>query len=288
MKSILKFASVLTLVAAASAADKLTKPALSDDLDYLLAGNQANLPGKSYSIFPWTPGKIPHDCRTHAQSYDHPLSEIEVYDVLYEDCNTKWVFCRHKDAESSIQTAASTFGKVPAGIRDWTRHVMLLPSSDGNGAFNDRNGNVVFFGEKNVNVYLHETGHSLDVLKGFDGVETNKNPTYLNAYAFDSHVPDNYAQTNHIENVAQNTVIAVYDINVPGGFPGANKDFDKIMHQNTAVKAIYGDVLKTGGKCGKRLEPSETIVFARNRKRDGAGAFGRVRGLKRAGDVDRF
>ncbi|KAL4860844.1 hypothetical protein BDV12DRAFT_204629 [Aspergillus spectabilis] len=61
---------------------------------------------------------------------DKPLPEIEVYDILYEDCNTIWVFCRHKNAESDIETAAETFGKVAVRIRDWTEHVILFPTLD--------------------------------------------------------------------------------------------------------------------------------------------------------------
>ncbi|KAL5342258.1 hypothetical protein BJX70DRAFT_395228 [Aspergillus crustosus] len=290
MKSILKLTSAFAILAAVTAQD-LDKPALTDDLDYLLAGNEANLPSSSHTISSWTSGTLPSDCKILAENEDKALSEIEVFDVQYEDCSKSWVFCRHKDAESSIETAAETFGKVPVGIRDWTKHVILFPGrDDGLGAYNDRNGNIVFFGERNLNVYIHEAAHSLDVLKGFNGVETNQNPTYLSAYAVDSHVPDNYAASTHLENTAQNTVIGVYDLNVPGGFPGIQPEYYKIVHQHSAIKQIYGDALKSGGKCGSRLGDSETVNL-KSRKRglfEAEGVAKRVSGMRRGMSGDRF
>ena len=47
-------------------------------------------------------------------------------------------------------------------------------------------------------VFIHETAHSLDLLGAYTGSSDSfsGSDTWLNNYTRDSHVPDNYSQTN--------------------------------------------------------------------------------------------
>lgn len=65
-----------------------------------------------------------------------------------------------------------------------------------------------------------------------------------------------------MENVAQNTVVASFDRNVPGGFPGKNPQANKIHNQYTTVideQREAGKLLIPGGMCTSRLKNSPAV-----------------------------
>ncbi|KAL3476730.1 hypothetical protein BJX99DRAFT_227225 [Aspergillus californicus] len=241
-------------------AQSLDKPALTDDLDYLLEGNAANLPTVNSQIAVWESGWIPKDCKDIAEGEDLTATDFEVFQVQYDDCDDPWLICRHTEAESDIFTVAETFGKLPVRIRDWVRQILVLPGA--NSAF-AVNGNVAFFGTTggNVDVMIHESAHGLDGFGAF-GEALSTSETFLAAYDADTHVPDNYAQSSQAENVAQNTVVAVYDRNVPGGFPGVQSEYKGILNQYTTIQDYAGDALLPGGTCDRHLENSETVAMS--------------------------
>ncbi|CEL06014.1 hypothetical protein ASPCAL07126 [Aspergillus calidoustus] len=255
MKYAMKLLSTLSLAALASA--QLDKPALTSNLDYLLEGNTANLPTTSHSIAIWSQGWIPKDCKDLGEGEDLDATDFEIYQVSYDDCSDPWLVCRHKEAPNDISAIAETFGRVPVKIRDWVRQILVLPG--GNSAF-AVNGNVAFFGttDENVDVVIHESAHCLDGFAAF-GEVINTSENFLAAYDADTHVPDDYARSSQAENVAQNTVVAVYDSNVPGGFPGIQPNYTAIENQYSYIKKIGGDALVPGGTCDRHLENSETV-----------------------------
>lgn len=164
------------------------------------------------------------------------------------------------------------------------RQILLMPGA--NSAF-AINGNVAFFGTtgSNVDVMIHESAHGLD---GFAAFGENLSCTlpftdpaypwpertedtdlfcvasdgFLAAYDADTHVPDNYARSSQAENVAQNTVVAVYDKNVPGGFPGVQEQYTAILNQYSYIQDKAGDTLVPGGTCDRHLENSEIVVLS--------------------------
>ncbi|KAL4785302.1 hypothetical protein BJX76DRAFT_356179 [Aspergillus varians] len=204
MKGTIKIVSMLSALALAQA-QQLDKPALTSDLDYLLPGNANSLPTAS--------GYIPKDCQDLGEGEDLNVTDFEVYQVQYDDCSDPWLFCRHKDVEVDIFTAAETFSKLPVRVRDWVRQILLLPGATSAFAIN---GNVAFFGTtgENVNVMIHQAAHGLDGFAAF-GENWSDSEGFLAAYDADTHVPDNYARSSQAESVVQNTVVAVYDSNVP-------------------------------------------------------------------------
>ncbi|KAL4999355.1 hypothetical protein BDV10DRAFT_57806 [Aspergillus recurvatus] len=239
---------------------ELDKPALTPNLDYLLEGNANSLPTVNSQIAVWASGYIPKDCQDLGSDEGYDASEFEVYEVTYDDCSDPWLFCRQKDVEVDITTAAETFSKLPVKIRDWVRQILLLPGADSAFAIN---GNVAFFGTtgSNIDVMIHESAHGLDGFAAF-GESFSSSDGFLAAYNADTHVPDNYARSSQAENVAQNTVVAVYDKNVPGGFPGVQEQYTAILNQYSYIQDKAGDALVPGGTCDRHLENSETVVLS--------------------------
>ena len=145
---------------------------------------------------------------------------------------------------------------------------MSLPSTNGY-AYNS-GGNLVFFGTtlSNLNVHIHEAAHSLDLLGAFFPDKPLSGSTkWTNEYNLDSAVPDPYAQTNQVENVAQNTVVTTYERNVPGGFFGLNSNANRIFHQYATVdteqrNAAPPNLLVRGGSCTGRLANSAPVLVS--------------------------
>lgn len=85
---------------------------------------------------------------------------------------------------------------------------------------------------------------------------------WINNYEQDTNVPDTYARSNMFEDVAQNSVIAAYNLNVPGGLATLNKNFNSIFHQYATIETAQrhaGNLLVAGGSCGKRLDNSKPV-----------------------------
>lgn len=84
-------------------------------------------------------------------------------------------------------------------------------------AYTDR-ANTVYMkpSDKMQTTMVHETAHAVDLNGGYSGVVLSGSDIWNSNYALDSHVPDTYSQTDTVEDVAQNTVVAVLDVNVPG------------------------------------------------------------------------
>lgn len=152
-------------------------------------------------------------------------------------------------------------------MRDWTRHVITLPDTAAH-AYNS-NGNVVLFGTAagDMDVFVHEVGHSLDLLGGLtsDGSALSAGDAFQNAVAADANVPDNYAGTNYIEDMAQNIVVSVYDKNVPNGFCGVQSNCAAIQNQYTTVEGAAGSQIVPGGQCDRHLQDSATVCAAASR-----------------------
>ena len=163
------------------------------------------------------------------------------------------------------------FGKVPVHMRQWVRHMILLPDKQG-WAYNQA-GNIAMFDsvEKMAqSVFIHETGHSLDLLGAYSEHPLSSSQLWLDQYNLDSNVPDGYAQTNQVENVAQNTVVATFDENVKGGFCSVEKNCKGNEHQrdtlkSEADKAAPGNILQPGGQCTHRLENSNPVPQTKNK-----------------------
>ena len=164
------------------------------------------------------------------------------------------------------------FGRIPVKARQWVRHIVYLPANE-TWAYNS-GGNIAMFGriDGDITVFIHETAHSLDLLGAYPDNPLSNSTTWLAQYAKDSNVPDPYAQTNVFEDVAQNTVVATYDLNVPGGFRAVESNWSGVSHQfrliereqNKAGALLVrgGNLLDHGGVCERRLNNSQPVKVA--------------------------
>ena len=114
-------------------------------------------------------------------------------------------------------------------------------------------------GKSHPVIVLHETGHLLDYKAYGNSSRLSSTREYQKEYAKDTKVADDYAASNFGENIAQNTVLATYDLVVPGGFQSVTKDWQSVQHQVGIMKRkqeAAGHILIPQGKCGQRRRNS--------------------------------
>ncbi|KAL9043820.1 MAG: hypothetical protein Q9214_003004 [Letrouitia sp. 1 TL-2023] len=226
---VLSITATFTFFVALVTSQRLTKPPLQPNLDNLKQGLLDNLHSTHSTRDPFQAGYIPSDCKKIVQREKFNPASIQTWNVHYDD---------------------------------YVRHVVSLPAAGGS-AYND-GGNIAFFGTtlSNINVHVHEAAHSLDLLGAYKDKPLSSSTNWINNYNQDSAVPDPYAQTNQIENVAQNTVVDTYQRNVPGGFSGLNPNANRIFHQYATVDTEQreaGNLLIPGGTCTVRLANSSPV-----------------------------
>ena len=108
---------------------------------------------------PWGAGWIPKGCKDRFIAKEYDANDAQVFNIKYSDCSRAWTFCRHKDAQLSIEDMADSFGRMSVHMRSLVRHPIALPSSGGCSAqaYTDI-GDIVMYGNcKAVTVWLHET-----------------------------------------------------------------------------------------------------------------------------------
>lgn len=169
---------------------------------------------------------------------------------------------------------ATQFGRLPIQMRQWVRHVIDVPG-DGGWAF-EWNGSITFIRptDNMMNVVVHETGHSLDLngackLRSILHIEgrlifstpDHDNPlsssdNWWNNYNQDPNVPDPYAGTNAREDIAQNTVVSVFNENVPGGFGSIEPNWHNIFHQYATLIGESNDA----GQGNGLFKPGENVA----------------------------
>jgi len=254
-------ASAVSLASLASA--QLDKPVIDPEfpgggLGGLDQGLNDNLhaPGSSWEA--WEEGWIPEDCKNMVEGSEFSVQDITPFNIKYDDCETPWVFCRHKDSPLSEDTIVDTFGKLPVRFRSFVRHMLFVPGTESAGSSGD---NVQMNGELGVSVFIHEVAHSFDGHHGIPEIEGgfSASQAWLDAYNADSAVPDGYAQSSQAENFAQQTVVALFDSNVPDGVASVQPSWQSIENQFRLIQDRAADILRPDGTCTSRLENSPSV-----------------------------
>jgi len=116
-----------------------------------------------------------------------------------------------------------------------------------------------------ITVFLHESGHSLDLLGAYADKSLSGSVTWNKSYTLDSNVPDPYSQTNLVEDVAQVTVVSSFDLNVPGGIRSVEPHWHNISQQFWTLQREAkqaGGLLVPGekGNCTHRLVNSAAVA----------------------------
>ncbi|KAK6498799.1 hypothetical protein TWF481_011372 [Arthrobotrys musiformis] len=209
----------------------------------------------------WGDGWIPQGCKDRFLGKGYNATDAQVFNVKYADCGRAWTFCRHKDAQLSIEDMADSFGRMSVHMRSLVRHPIALPSSSGCSALAYTNiGDIVMIGNcKGITVWVHETGHQLDARlnpsKRFSGTDP-----WLEALELDTCVPDSYANTNTVEDFAQVVVVAQFNTllgSIPEeAFPGC------LDHRHSLLEDTFrSDYLEYIGHCNNRPADSEIVLM---------------------------
>ncbi|KAK4230721.1 hypothetical protein QBC38DRAFT_542310 [Podospora fimiseda] len=266
------FSSNLLLSALAAgtiqvSAQTLSKPVAQPPFNWPTMSNQIhpNTASPQWEYNKWAWGLIPNICKHVAERENVSPYDIEVYDVRYADCGTRWVFCRHNQANMPWWDLFDRFGRVPVGARDHVRHIIAIPLANAiTGYAYSGQGDVVFKGNVAApgaaSIWYHEIGHALDWQNG----QYSTTQQWINAYNADSAVPVAYAQTNQAENFAENVIVAAYDNLVPGGLAAANPvpGYGQVWNQFNQVKTGMGDRLRkiNGRRCNRKAGQLDTVV----------------------------
>ena len=83
---------LVLLLSVLAEAQRLDKPALLSGFNDLDSALKDNLPKTNYSkVDPWGDSWILEDCKRIAEQEHLSLSDIETFDVYYDDCSSPWV-----------------------------------------------------------------------------------------------------------------------------------------------------------------------------------------------------
>ncbi|KAK0726284.1 hypothetical protein B0T21DRAFT_452948 [Apiosordaria backusii] len=237
---------VAGLLLAGEATAQLTKPLINPPFGELGPVLQSRLRTPQYTVNKWPWGLIPLRCRAVAEQENYTPYDIEVYDVTYSDCPTKWVLCRHNQSPTSPAQFFDRVGRLPVGFRDYLRHFILLPSRGATHAYTYSDlGDAIILGDGHGSnaqtLYVHEIAHTVD----WHHNRASTTQGWLNAYNAASAVSDDYARRNQAENFAQETVIAMYDsVVTPNGIPGVNSGWQQIAPMYQYIKNLLGDKIQ--------------------------------------------
>ncbi|KAI9373410.1 hypothetical protein BJX61DRAFT_502891 [Aspergillus egyptiacus] len=247
---------------------QLTKPIMSpavpfDQMDSVLYSSLNPTPATHTA---WEYGTLPARCHDVAIGWeDKSPYDMEVYDVRYEDCDTPWVFCRHKDAELTLEQMVDNFGRLPVRLRNLVRVQLAFPNDEGSllaYAFSDL-GDIVFTGDMYpyIRFWFHEIGHIRDRNVNASAGDYSASEEWLAVYDKDDYICDAYAQTNHAENFAQEVVVAAYDRLVPGGIASLVPNYSDIYNQFVDVQEVMGAELCPGGRCNRLFEDDRIVCM---------------------------
>lgn len=258
------FSTIAAAALAPLVAARLDKPVIKPPfpgggLDSLSQGLLDNLKPTQSTNDDWGSGYLPEDCKNIAKGNKLNPFDVSAFNIHYSDCPDVWIFCRHKDSPFSKTDMIDIFGRLPVEMRSYIRHIIAVPGPKSAGSSGD---NISMKGNIGITVYVHESAHSLDS-HAFDpkyGAPFSNSKVWLDNYNQDSAVPDDYAQSSQQENLAQQTVIALYDKVVPGGVGSIQPNWKAIFHQYATVQGyIAKGAVVPGGTCTHRLANSKPV-----------------------------
>lgn len=120
---------------------------------------------------------------------------------------------------------ADLFSRIPVASRSFVRHVLTVPSDSEAG-----DGDIVFenLSSDDVATIIHEVGHSLDKFAYDEQLSFSSD--WREKTNKDKSVPNDYAGTSAIEDVAESSIIATYNMLVPGGYPSIESRWEEVRN----------------------------------------------------------
>ncbi|KAI1460157.1 hypothetical protein F4805DRAFT_17353 [Annulohypoxylon moriforme] len=253
--------------------DKL--PSIQPPIDYngfIEQGLMDNLPPTTSRIEYLTENKMPTDCMNHAKEKKHGPDEFEVFEVYYEDCHVPWVMCRLKDAQVNATTMADVFGRMPLGMREYIKNVILFKPVDLPGAAAWDANDVIAICDDSFHLFViaHEMSHSIDAHVQIPGITPpgkgglSQSQRWAEQYALDNATVSPYARTMWRENLAETGIIALYNIVVPNGVANLRQNSpSEIFHQYATYTTYYRDIItpKKDQRCTRRVPDSQLVYW---------------------------
>ncbi|KAH6697169.1 hypothetical protein F5X68DRAFT_272189 [Plectosphaerella plurivora] len=227
--------STLALVASSVLGQELSKPAAWPNLDVFRP--MLNLIPRQalHEIVALPAGQITKGCRDRVLLDGRDPTKFSAYMIIYGDCAVPWVVCREEGAEGNLDQLAQTFARLPVGMRQWVGDVVHFKGGSGGSAWQSSILHVSGNSAYSVPVLIHEASHCVD---GGNGLNMKSDSTtWRNAYNRDSHVADNYARTNHVENFAQYAGLVIYDRWTQGDLQTKVPQINQIRNQVTTMSA---------------------------------------------------
>ncbi|KAI0883894.1 uncharacterized protein GGS22DRAFT_195054 [Annulohypoxylon maeteangense] len=265
-------------------------PSIKPPIDYngvIEQGLMDNLPPTPSQIKFLSRNKFPEDCMNHAKENNRGPDEFEVFEVYYEDCHAPWIMCRLKDTHVNATTMAEMFGRMPLGMREYIKHVILWKPKDLPGAAAWDAGDVIAISEDSFKLYVfaHELSHSLDAHVQIPGItppgqgRLSQTRRWAEQFALDNATVSDYARTQWPENLAEVGIIALYNTVVPNGVANLrDNDPSEFYHQYATYETYYRDMItpKPNQSCTQRV-PDSKMVYWPNITSDGFPVEGHTR-----------
>ncbi|XDG07535.1 hypothetical protein ABKA04_007150 [Annulohypoxylon sp. FPYF3050] len=250
-------------------------PAIKPAFDWnglIEQGLMDNLPPTPSHIKFMADGKFPKDCMDKAKEKNHGPDEFEVFEIFYQDCHIPWVMCRLKDTKINATTVADMFGRMPLGMREYIKHVIVFKPEDLPGAAAWDAADVLAISEDSFKLFIfaHEMSHSLDAHVEIPGVTPpgqgglSQSQRWAEQYALDNATVSEYARTQWAENLAETGIIALYNNVVPNGIGNfhQNQPFE-VYHQFATYTTYYRDMITPSKNrtCQRRVPESQLVYW---------------------------
>ncbi|KAI1779237.1 hypothetical protein F4818DRAFT_455336 [Hypoxylon cercidicola] len=254
-------------------------------------GLKENLPFTKYRIDLFAEGEIPQFCKDEAEKRNYTVSDFDVFKVSYEDCGQPWIMCRHPDADVDADEMATTFGKMPLGMREFVKHVMVVKPEGLPGACAISYDDSIVIADTHYQHYIfaHEMSHSIDSHQEVPGVTPRGqgglsiSEHWHDEYSKDSATISDYARTAWPEkyvkgflllsifiwfqthfpetSLAETGIIGLFHNVVPYGVQSLAHDPASVYHQYATYQTAYRDIITPRKKkmCTARAPDSPLV-----------------------------
>ncbi|KAJ7641933.1 hypothetical protein FB45DRAFT_738910 [Roridomyces roridus] len=208
------------------------------------------LPPASSSLTPLS--SLPPACSDSVGPTNECTATMSATAITYEDCGDPFVVCRCADANMTMDTIVDRLGRVPVGLRRFVANVVVssAPLSGSHAYTNLTTGDIHMFGDTTMDVWIHE-------VPPFD-TTPSASQGWAEALQQDTCVPDNYSQTNRVEDFAQLSVIKIYALlhsgNLPPGFNSTCMQNQLTFMDGLSLynaTQLFGNTCAIRGKAGR-------------------------------------
>ncbi|KAJ7682273.1 hypothetical protein DFH06DRAFT_1075906 [Mycena polygramma] len=211
----------------------------------------AQLPGLTFNLSTPRPADtvttlstVPDACAKYTGALSECPTTMGAVNVSYADCGGAWTLCRCASANITLDAAVDFLAHVPIGLRRFVGTVMVMPDTSAHAYTFPTSGEIHFFGVCSQRTWIHESTHAADGALGI----SNGAP-WIQAVGNDTCVPDTYAQTNLVEDLAQMSVVEVYRLLNNALPPGLSADC--MSHQLAYLQSLplYNATTLFGNTC---------------------------------------